>query len=63
MADSFVMPELLTRRIECVIGRSASGVAVVTFEDEAKARKWLSMMPNHRIRLYRQTIIEEEVQL
>jgi hypothetical protein len=56
-----VMPELITK--ESIIGKSPSGAAVLAFDTEAAAKRWIALGKPHRIKFFKQTITEEEVEI
>ena len=46
-----------------LVGRSVTGKTVISFENEEQASRWAKQHPHHQIAWFRQTIIEEEVQI
>lgn len=48
---------------ESIIARSPTGTAVITFENETLANKWIEKNPSHRLKFYKQIITEEEVSI
>lgn len=46
-----------------IVARSLTGRVIITFDDPEKAASWARQRPSHRITWFRQTIIEEEVQI
>ena len=60
-----IMPELITKT--SVIGRSPKGQAVMCFENEAMARLWVEKTnedgKEFRIKWFKQTITEEEIEI
>lgn len=64
-----LMPEIVVNHARrsstrtTVVGRSVrGGHALVSFDDEEKARRWMESHPNHAVVFYLQTITEEEIE-
>lgn len=56
-----IMPEVIKK--SSIIGRSPKGVAVLAFENEALLELWLAKNTTHRMKFYKQTITEEEIEI
>lgn len=55
------MPEATKK--ESIIGRSPTGNAVISFENETMMQGWIDKNQSHRIIFYKQVITEELIPL
>lgn len=60
------MPELIKPKTS-IVGRSPNGNAVVCFDDETSARRWIQKITEDKkqfsVKFFKQTITEEEIEI